>query len=130
MSTRCTFVFALRRNRLNKLPSLLVWGKMPSSYPRKARRRSREKKMPNSVSARTHPCFTPLLIWKGSEDQPSYWTVPTMPSRNEMIILRSLGGHPILGRSVKSPFRPARSNALVKSMNARYSGRLCSRHFS
>jgi hypothetical protein len=31
ISTRCTFVFALRRDRLNKLPSLLVWRKIPSS---------------------------------------------------------------------------------------------------
>ena len=33
---------------------------------------SSENRMPKSVGARTQPCFTPpLLIWKGSEEDPS-----------------------------------------------------------
>ena len=48
--------------------------------------------MPKSVEARTHPCFTPLLIGKGSDEDPSYCTVPFMSSWKDVIILRSLGG--------------------------------------
>ena len=88
--------------------------------------------MPKSVGARTHPCFTPLLTGKGSEEEPSYWTVPFISSWKEVIILRSFGGggHPILCRSMNRPDLPTRSNALVRSIKAMYRGRLCSRHFS
>ena len=48
--------------------------------------------MPKGVGASTQPCFTPLLIGKGSEVEPTYWTVPCMSSRKEVIILRSLVG--------------------------------------
>ena len=49
-----------------------------------------------------------------------------------MMMLRSFGGHPtcILSRRVKRPFLLTKSKALVRSMNAIYSGCLCSRHFS
>ena len=40
--------------------------------------------------------LTPLLIGNGSEDDPSCWTVPDLPSWKDTIIFRSLGGHPIL----------------------------------
>ena len=48
--------------------------------------------MPKSVGARTDPRLTPLLMGKGSEEEPSYWTVPFISSWKEVIILRSLGG--------------------------------------
>ena len=32
----------------------------------------REKKMPKGIGARTQPCFTPLLMLKGSDMLPSY----------------------------------------------------------
>ena len=38
--------------------------------------------MPKSVEASTQPCFTQLLIWKGSEVEPM----------KDVIILRSLAG--------------------------------------
>ena len=57
--------------------------------------------MRKSVGARIHPCFTPLLIEKGSDEDPSYCTVPFMSSWKDVIILRSLGGHPILCKRVK-----------------------------
>ena len=38
--------------------------------------------MRKSVEASTQPCFTQLLIWKGSEVEPM----------KDVIILRSLGG--------------------------------------
>ena len=41
-----------------------------------------------------------------------------------------LEGHPILCRSVKRFDLLTMSNALIKSMEAMYKGRLCSRHFS
>ena len=48
--------------------------------------------MPKGVGASTEPCFTPLLIGKGSEVEPTYWTVPCMSSRRDVIILGSLVG--------------------------------------
>ncbi|KAL8572201.1 hypothetical protein ACOMHN_049377 [Nucella lapillus] len=66
----------------------------------------------------------------GSEEGPSYWTVPFMSSWREEIVLRSLGGHPIFCRGVNRPALLTRSNALVRSTKAMNRGRLCSRHFS
>ena len=63
-----------------------------------------EKKMPKRVGTSTQPCFTPFLIGKGPEAEPSYWTVPCMSSWKDVIILRSLEGHPILCRRVNRPF--------------------------
>ena len=40
----------------------------------------RERKRPKRVEASTQPCFTPLLIEKGSVEDPLYWTVPCMSS--------------------------------------------------
>ena len=50
---------------------------------------SEKKKMPKRVGATTQPCFTPFLIGKGPEAEPSYWTVPCMSSWKDVIILRS-----------------------------------------
>ena len=33
----------------------------------------------NKVGARTHPCFTPLETWNGSEFSPLSWTLASMP---------------------------------------------------
>ena len=89
-----------------------------------------EKKMPKRVGASAQPCFTPFLIGKGPEAEPSYWTVPCISSWKDVIILRSLDGHPILCRRVDRPFLLIRSTALVRSIKAIYSDFLYSRHFS
>ena len=86
--------------------------------------------MPKRFGARTHPCLTPLLMGKGSEEEPSCWTVSLISSWKEVIILRSLGRRPILCRSVNRPDLLTSSNALVRSIKAMYRGRLYSRHFS
>ena len=61
--------------------------------------------MSKNVGASTRPCFTLLLIGKGSEVEPSYWPVSCMSSWKDIIILRSLGGHPILCKTVNNPFQ-------------------------
>ncbi|GFR61923.1 hypothetical protein ElyMa_003570300 [Elysia marginata] len=81
--------------------------------------------MPNSIGAMTHLCFMLLFFRKGSKDEPSYWMVPIMPLCNNMIIPNSLGGHPILGKNVKSPIRLTRRNALAKSINASIAAVVC-----
>ena len=70
--------------------------------------------MRKSVEVSTQPCFTQLLIWKGSEVEPM----------KDVIILRSLGGgaHPIVCRRVNRPFLMTRLKALVKSIKAIYLG--------
>ena len=91
---------------------------------------AKKKKMPKRVGVSTQPCFTPFLIGKGPEAEPSNWTVPCMSSWKDVIILWSLEGHPILCRSVNRPFLLIRSKALVRSIKAIHSGFLYSRHFS
>ena len=58
--------------------------------------------MPKSVSARTHPCLTLLLMEKGSEEEPAI----VLDGAFHFLVERSdhpqeLRGHPILCRSVK-----------------------------
>ena len=55
------------------------------------------------VVARTHPYFTSLRMLKGSDVEPSKTTVPFKSSRKDLMLLRSLGGHPILGRILNRP---------------------------
>lgn len=73
--------------------------------------------------------FSPLLIRKGFEYDPSYWMVPCMSSWKDVGILR-LGGHPIFCRGLKRPFLLTRSKALVRFMNATHSVHLCSQYAS
>ena len=71
--------------------------------------------MPKSVEASAQPCFTQLLIWKGSEVEPM----------KVVIFFRSLGGggrHPIVCRRVNRPFLMTRLKALVNSIKAIYLG--------
>ena len=76
ISTLCTLVFPQIHARL---PSLLVQRYTQSSNRLKAYDTSKEE-MLKSVGASMYPCFTSFLIGKGSEEEPSYWTVPCMPS--------------------------------------------------
>ena len=76
-----TLVFALNLAKLNSLPSDLVCRKTPFWESWKANCNSVEKRILNSVGARTHPCFTPLLILKGWDEVQSklivLWVFPT-----------------------------------------------------
>ena len=51
-----------------------------------------EKKILKRVGARTHPCFTPLLIVNDSETLPSYWTVAFVLMWKDFTMLKRLGG--------------------------------------
>ena len=53
---------------------------------------------------------------KASEDEPSNWMMPFMPVWKDKIKLRSLGGHPILARTLRRPSQLTRSNALVRAI--------------
>ena len=89
-----------------------------------------EKKIPNSVGARTHPCFTPLVILKGWDEVQLKLIVLWVFSWKEDIMLRSVGGHPIFFRNLSNPSLLTKSKALVKSMKGMYGGLCCSLHFS
>jgi len=78
--------------------------------------------MPKGVGASTQPCFTPLLIRKGYEVEPTYWMVPCMSSRKDVIILGAWWGQPIVCRKVNRPFLMTRFKALVRSIKAIYLG--------
>ena len=67
---------------------------------------------------------------KAAEVEPSKTTVPFMSSWKDLMMLRSLGGHPILGKILKRPSLLTRSKASVRSMKALKSDCLCSLHFS
>ena len=70
------------------------------------------KKIPNKVGARTHPYFTLLHMLKAADVELLKTTVPFMSSWKDMMMLRSLGGHPILGRILKRPSLLTRSKPL------------------
>ena len=82
--------------------------------------------MPKSVGARTQPCLTPLQISNGSEELQLNCTVPFVSVWKDSIMLCTLGGQPIFGRTLKRPSLLTRSNALVRSMKAMYKGMLFS----
>ena len=125
-----TFVLALRRPRLKSLPSDLVRRQIPSDAVPKACLKSRAKKIPKSVGARTYPCLTPLRMSKGLEELPLNCTVPFMSVWKDSIMLCNFGGQPIFGRIWKRSSLLTRSNAFVRSMKAIYRGICCSLHFS
>ena len=60
--------------------------------------RSVEKKIPNNVGARTHPCFTPQVILKGWDTVQLKLIVLWVFSWKDDMMLRSVGGHPIFFR--------------------------------
>ncbi|XP_074832157.1 uncharacterized protein LOC142001118 [Carettochelys insculpta] len=113
MRTSRTLELAFSLARLNSFPSDLVCSKMPSVEDPKACFSRSAKKIPNNVGASTHPCLTPLLILKASDNAPSYWMVPLMSSWNNWIILSNRGGQPILWSSLNRPSLLTKSKALV-----------------
>ena len=71
--------------------------------------------MPKSIGARMQPCLTPLRILNGSEELPLNCTVPFVSVWKDSIMLCSLGGQPIFGRTLKRPSMLTRSNAFNES---------------
>ena len=59
-----TFVLNRKRAWLNNLLSLILWRYTPSSDRLKAWESSREKKIPKSAGASTHPLFHPAFEWE------------------------------------------------------------------
>ena len=59
---------------LNSFPSVRLCRYTLSDDDLKARNRRSKKKIPKGVEAKTQPCFTLLLMGKGSEQDPSYMT--------------------------------------------------------
>ena len=125
-----TFVLALRPPRLKSLPSDLVRRQILSNAVPKACLKSRAKKIPKSVGARTHPRLTSLRMPKGLEELPLNCTFPFMFVWKDSIILCNFGGQPIFGRIWKRLSLLTRLKAFVRSMKATYKGICCSLHFS
>ena len=102
MRTLRTFVQALRRARLNSLPSERVRRYIPSVVVSKVVCfSSRPKKIPKGVGARRQPCLTPLRISNGSEELPLNGTVLFVLVWKDSITICSLGGQPIFGSTSK-----------------------------
>ena len=81
------------------------------------------------MAARTHPCFKPFVMLKGSEVAPSITILPDIPSWNCLIMEMNFFGQPNFFNRRQSPSRFTVSKAFVRSMKAAYKGRFCSRHF-
>ena len=124
-----TFVLTLRRPRLKSLSSDLVRRQIISNAVPKACLKSKAKKIPKSVGAKTHPCLTPLLMSKGLEELPLNCTVPFMFVWKDSIMFCNFGGKPIIGRIWKRPSLPTRLKAFVRSLKAMHRGICCSLHF-
>ena len=92
------FVLAVKRPRLKNLPSDLVRRHILSDTVPKACLKSRTKKIPKSVGARTHPCLTPLWMSNGLEELSLNCTVPFMFVWKDSIMLCNSGEQPIFGR--------------------------------
>ena len=116
-----TLVFALNLAKLNSLPSDLVCRKTPWESC-KAYFRSVEKKILDSMGARTHSCFTPLVILKGWDEVQLKLIVLWMISWKGDIMLRSVGRHPIFFRILNNMSLLTKSKALLRSVKAMYSG--------
>ena len=84
----------------------------------KACLKSRAKKIPKGVEARTHPCLMLLRMSKDLEELPLNCTVLFMFVWKDSIMLCNFSGQPIFGRIWKSPSLLTRSNAFVRSMKA------------
>lgn len=93
--------FALSLERLKNFPYDPVGRQIRSKYKGVLHRVV--KKIPNRVCARTQPGFTPLAMSNESDAEPLKTIVSFMSSWNDLMMLRSLGGHPILGRILKRP---------------------------
>ena len=78
---------------------------MPSAADPKALLSRTPIKMPNSMGARTQPCFTPLLTM-----------VRFVSSRNDFTMPRSVGEQPTLARIKKMPSLLIMSKALVSEV--------------
>ena len=124
------FVLALIRARLKSLPSDRVRRWIHSVVVSNACFSNRPKKIQKIVEARTQPCLTPLQISNGSEELPLNCTVPFVSVWKDSIMLCSLGGQPIFGRTLKRPSLLTGSNASVRSMKAMYRGICCPLRFS
>ena len=88
------------------------------------------EKIPYNVGARTHPCFTPLVILKGWDEVQSKLILLWVFSWKDDVMLRSVGGHPIFFRIFNNLSLLTKLKALVRSMKAMYSGLHSSLHFS
>ena len=76
------FVLAFSLAKLNHFPSDLVRMKTPVLRCSDTVDSSAARKRVNKVGAKTHPCFSPWLISKGSVVDPPIDTAPAIPSWN------------------------------------------------
>lgn len=90
-------------------------------------REEAEKKIPNRIGDKTHPCFTPHFNLKGDERAPSNEIRACISPRNDLKTKES-GGQPIFCRSMKRLCLLTISNALAKSTKATCSGHCCPQH--
>lgn len=90
--------------------------------------RTAERTIPNRVGDKTQPCFMPRFSSKWDERSPLNGIRASISSCNDLKILRSLGGEPIVRKTMHSSL-PAKWNALVESTKAMCSGRSRSWHY-
>ena len=116
--------------RLKSFPSDLVRRKVVSVSSPKAYFSRTAREIPNKIGAATQPCFTPLRMSKGSDVEPSKTTMHFMSSREDLMMLKNLGGRAILGRILNRPSLRTRWKAFARAMKATKGGSCCSLHFS
>ena len=72
--------------------------------------------MLNSVRASTHPCLTPFVAGKTSDDWPSLRTHTSIPSWSEHTRAMNIGGQPNFDMIFQRPSQQTVSKAFVRSM--------------
>ena len=88
------------------------------------------KKMQKRYSARTQPCFTPLVMRMGSVRSPLSQIRPLRLSCSWITICRKLGGQPSRFRTSHSPVLLTESRGFVRLTKVELSPLFCLWHFS
>ena len=124
-----TFVLNRKRVWLNSLLSLLLWRYTPSSDRLKAWESSREKKIPKSAGASTHPLFHPALEWEWILGGAIVLDDTLHIFMKSFDHLQELGGacYSLQHGKESSPANQVKSLGQVDK--AMHNGRLCSRQF-
>ena len=87
---------------------------MESSWSENASDNIAVNNMLSSVGASTHPCLTPFVRGKASDDWPPLKTHTSIPSWSEHTRVVTLGGHPNIDMMFQRPSQQAVSNAFVR----------------
>ena len=111
-----TLVWACSLLRSNRFPSELKHSLMESSWSENVSNSTAVNNMLNCVRASTHPCLTPSVTGKASDDWLSLRTHTSILSWSEHTRVMNLGGQPNLDMIFQRPSQQTVLKAFVRSI--------------